>query len=108
MKNKIIVAVDGPAGSGKSSVCREAAIALKLKYVDSGAIYRAITLFLLRKHETLSHDVRYVSDLSDLHLEQQFYQDGSCRTFVNGEDVTLKVRDEIIAKNIHKGIPKTE
>lgn len=100
MQRRVIVAVDGPAGSGKSSVCREAAIALGIKYIDSGAIYRAITLFLLRKHGVLERGIKYIADLSDLKLEQNFRNDGTCSTFINGEDVSAAIRDEIIAKNI--------
>ena len=47
MMKKIVVAVDGPAGSGKSSVSRQAAVGLGLKYVDSGALYRSITWYVL-------------------------------------------------------------
>ena len=47
MKIKKIIAIDGPAGSGKSSVSKEVARRLGLKYIDSGAVYRTVTLFLL-------------------------------------------------------------
>ncbi len=100
MQRRMIVAVDGPAGSGKSSVCREAAVILGIQYVDSGAIYRAITLFLLRKHGALQREIKYIADLSDLKLEQHFGKGGVCSTFINGEDVSAAIRDELIAKNI--------
>ncbi len=99
-QRRVIVAVDGPAGSGKSSVCREAAVSRGIKYVDSGAIYRAITLYLLRRHQALTRGIKYASDLTNLKLEQHFEKDGICRTFINGEDVSTAIRDEIITKNI--------
>ncbi|MGL4370797.1 MAG: (d)CMP kinase, partial [Spirochaetota bacterium] len=46
----IIVAVDGPAGSGKSSVSKIAAVKAGLKYIDSGAIYRSVTWYMLEKY----------------------------------------------------------
>lgn len=97
---RITVAVDGPAGSGKSSVSREVAGRLGLKYVDSGAIYRSITLFLLRKYGALSRDRAYAADLEGLRVEQRFNPGGNCTTFINGEDVSGEIRSELIAKNI--------
>ncbi|MCX7678858.1 MAG: (d)CMP kinase [Spirochaetes bacterium] len=100
MAKKVVVAVDGPAGSGKSSVCREVALRCNLHYIDSGALYRAVTLFLLRKYGALQHNAKYVKDLKDLKLFQQFTATGTCATFMNDEDVTNALRDEVIAKNI--------
>ncbi len=101
MKGSMItVAVDGPAGSGKSSVSREVAERLGLKYVDSGAIYRSITLFLLRKHGELTREASYAEELDGLAVEQRFNPGGSCSTYVNGEDVSAEIRSELIAKNI--------
>ncbi len=99
-EKKIVVAVDGPAGSGKSSVSREVAENLGLKYVDSGAIYRAITLFLLRKHGTLERGREYSADLEGLVIEQRFNPGRGCSTFIHGDDVSSEIRDETIAKNI--------
>jgi len=96
----IIVAVDGPAGSGKSSVSREVAEKLGLKYVDSGAIYRAITLYLLGKHGTVERGREYSGDLEGLVIEQRFNPGGKCSTFMNGVDVSAEIRNETIAKNI--------
>lgn len=48
---RLVAAVDGPAGSGKSSVCRKTALDLGMQYIDSGAIYRAITLYFLENTE---------------------------------------------------------
>ncbi len=99
-KQRIRIAVDGPAGSGKSSVSREAALKLGIKYVDSGALYRAITLHLLGKYGPLSRGSEYAGDLVGLDVRQDFKADGSCATFVNGKDVSKEIRDELIARNI--------
>ena len=97
---RITVAVDGPAGSGKSSVCRKAAIDLGLQYIDSGAIYRAITWFFMKNYPDFSKLDEPVEKLSDVEISQVFGMDGNARTYVNGEDVSLLIREESVARNI--------
>lgn len=99
MKKKITVAVDGPAGSGKSSVCKSLASEMSMKYIDSGAIYRAVTWYFLAKGD-LNNATAFPLWLSDLKIEQTFLKNGVCRTFVNGIDVSLAIRDEAVIQNI--------
>lgn len=97
---KIIVAVDGPAGSGKSSVCRKAALEMGVKYIDSGAIYRAITWYFMDKYgEKLSVN-NPVNELSGVNIEQTFESDGNVRTLLNGKDISVAIRDEKVAEKI--------
>ena len=101
MEKIITVAVDGPAGSGKSSVCRgEVAVARKLRYIDSGALYRSVTWFCLRDRDCLDGNIDFETELRSLELEQVFNDNGSCSSFVNGEDVSELIRNEVIARNI--------
>jgi cytidylate kinase len=100
IKNRIIVAVDGPAGSGKSTVSREVAKRIGLKYIDSGAIYRAITWYFLQKHGSVEKESVRLHIPADVKIIQQFNPDGTCSTYMNGEDITLKIRDEAIARSI--------
>jgi len=97
---RIVVAVDGPAGSGKSSVSREVALGLGLTYVDSGAIYRAVTWFFLNEKGTLDESVDFEKDLPRIGLTQDFISDGSAITKVNGVDVSREIRDEEINRHI--------
>jgi cytidylate kinase len=97
---KIVVAVDGPAGSGKSSVSRRVAVDLGLKYIDSGAIYRSITWHVLRRDGSVTTDFVFTGDIAGLNVAQVFMPDGTSRTSVNGVDVSLLIRDEVIARNI--------
>ena len=60
------IAVDGPAGSGKSSVSREAAINLNLKYIDSGALYRSVTWYFLDNNIEIKADADFGAFLKDL------------------------------------------
>ncbi len=100
MMKKIVVAVDGPAGSGKSSVSRQAAVGLGLKYVDSGALYRSITWYVLGRDGAVDGNFVFTPDIASIAIRQDFLPDGTSLTFVNGTDVTTLIRDEVIARNI--------
>ncbi len=97
---KIIVAVDGPAGSGKSSVCRRAAIDLGVKYIDSGAIYRAITWYFMDKYGDDLSVNNPVEELENVEIRQLFESDGKVRTILNGQDVSMIIREESVAEKI--------
>jgi len=87
----ISVAIDGPAGAGKSSLSRLAAKSLGFIYVDTGALYRAIGLKFLRQgaDNTLDCDIQGI--LSDTKIDIRF-TDGEQRVFLDGEDVSDKIR----------------
>jgi len=97
---KITVAVDGPAGSGKSSVCRKAAVDMGIQYIDSGAIYRAITWFFMKNYPDFSKLDEPVEKLESVKITQVFGADGNARTYVDGEDVSILIREESVARNI--------
>jgi len=99
-KNKYIVAVDGPAGSGKSSVCRRVAIEMGAKYIDSGAIYRAITWYFMDKHgdDLLTENI--IDQLNNVNIEQIFEKNGDIKTLLNNKDVSKAIREEKIAEKI--------
>ncbi|MBP9043272.1 MAG: (d)CMP kinase [Spirochaetes bacterium] len=100
MNKRIVIAVDGPAGSGKSSVCKRVAADLGLQYIDSGAIYRAITWFFMDKYGNPAKVENPVLSLRDVTFSQVFDSSGKSRTFVNDKDVSLLIREESVAKNI--------
>ena len=87
----ISVAIDGPAGAGKSSVSRMAALKLGYIYVDTGALYRAIGLKFLNSgyDESLECDVNSV--LKNTRIDIKFI-DGVQRVILDGEDVSDKIR----------------
>ena len=87
----INVAIDGPAGAGKSTVARAAAQKLGYIYVDTGALYRAVGVYCLR-NSIVTTDVDGVGAiLKDITVELKFI-DGVQHVFLNGDDVSTEIR----------------
>jgi len=95
---KIVVAIDGPAGSGKSTTAKLLAQRLGYFYIDTGAMYRAVTLFLLRNNIPFDED-KICSALKGITIEFK-YVDGSLRTMLNGEDVSEEIRLPDVTKYV--------
>lgn len=85
------IAIDGPAGAGKSTVSRAAAKELGYIYVDTGALYRAVGLNALRKQVDTADAAAVADMLSGLVVELKFI-DGEQRVLLNGEDVSQAIR----------------
>lgn len=89
---KISIAVDGPAGSGKSTVARIIAAELGLLYIDTGAMYRGITLKALRQGISLQDETALGRLARETDLEFREMPDGSHHLFMDGEDVSEEIR----------------
>jgi cytidylate kinase len=96
---RIIIAIDGPAGAGKSTVARRVAARLGFLYIDTGAMYRAVALWALQAGV----------DLGDAHRLEQLAREarielfpGGCRVLLNGEDVTEAIRTAEVAQAASK------
>lgn len=88
----INVAIDGPAGAGKSTISRKAAAELGYIYIDTGALYRTVGLNALRLGADIQNDDAVISTLTDdLKVELKFI-DGEQRMFLNDEDVSTAIR----------------
>lgn len=85
------IAIDGPAGAGKSTVSRAVAKELGYIYVDTGALYRAVGLNAIRKYVDTANAVAVADTLSGLVVELKFI-DGEQRVLLNGEDVSQAIR----------------
>lgn len=90
------VAIDGPAGAGKSVVAKAVARELGFLYVDTGAMYRAIGLYVLRQGKTPSKTEDVEPLLPEIAEEWRFV-DGEQRIFLNGEDVSGLIRTEEVS-----------
>lgn len=85
------VAIDGPAGAGKSSIARAAAKELGFIYVDTGALYRAVGVYGLRNGVDNKNADAVASMLPNISVELKF-QDGVQHVYLNGEDVSEEIR----------------
>ncbi len=94
MDKRIIVAIDGPAGAGKSTIARRLASKLGFVYIDTGAMYRAVALWASRLKVPI-HDMHRLEQLA-LASDIQFIA-GSAQVLLNGEDVTDAIRTPAIS-----------
>lgn len=91
MNMSINIAIDGPAGAGKSTIARAAAAKLGFIYVDTGALYRSIAYYALSKGADVKDAKAVESLLPEIRTELRFI-DGVQHVFVNDEDVSGKIR----------------
>ena len=91
------IAIDGPAGAGKSTIARRAAGQLGFVYVDTGAMYRAMALYFLRKGINPADEEAVSRTCSEAEVSIR-YQDGAQQVLLNGEDVSGRIRTEEVGK----------
>jgi len=96
MKN-ITIAIDGPAGAGKSSVAKAVAAAMKANYLDTGAMYRAFGLYMLRCAVDIN-DMDMVAARAGEPDVRVSYEDGKQITCLGEEDVSKEIREEMCSK----------
>ena len=104
----INVAIDGPAGAGKSTISRAAAKELGFIYIDTGALYRTVGLNALRKGADVNDPESVIATLTDdLKVELRFI-DGEQRMFLNDEDVSDKIRTPEVssAASVTSAVPE--
>ena len=89
--HKITVAVDGPAGAGKSSISKIVAKKLGYLYIDTGAMYRSVTWAVLHNHIDVNNQKAVEALLPELDLTMEA-SDDSCKVFIAGQDVTDFIR----------------
>ena len=97
--NAVVVAVDGPAGTGKSSVSRGLARELQARYLDTGAMYRIVTLAVLRAGVDLSDQdgIAAVASVANLSVG---YDPNEDRSYLDGEDVSSEIRGDEVTKAV--------
>ena len=88
----MIVAIDGPAGSGKGTVTKEIAKRMGLINLDTGATYRCVALASLKHGIKLEEEDKIVSLIDDLDIEFKYDKDDFIRVYLNGEEVTNEIR----------------
>jgi cytidylate kinase len=96
MRNdKYAIAIDGPAGAGKSTVAKKISKILNLEYIDTGAMYRALTLKVIRENKDPKNVLQVTEVLKDTHIEFN-----NNHIYLDGEIVDKDIRDNNINKNV--------
>jgi len=93
-----VITIDGPVGVGKSTVARHVAAELGYFHIDTGAMYRTVTLAAMERHVNLSDEVALTQLAQSLKIELK-YADGQLRVYSNGSDVTVAIRQPDVSKN---------
>jgi cytidylate kinase len=98
---KIIITIDGWSSCGKSTLAKQLAKHLNYIYVDSGAMYRAITLYFLRNHIDWTDEKEVHQALEDISLEFHWNQKSErSEIYLNGENVEYVIRDLVVAEKV--------
>ncbi len=98
---KIIITIDGWSSCGKSTLAKQLAKSLGYTYLDSGAMYRAITLYFLRNHIDWTDKTEVKSSLKNITLEFNYNtKNETSEIYLNGENVEYVIRDLIIAEKV--------
>src|SRR6476660_885486 len=98
---KIIITIDGWSSCGKSTLAKQVARSLGYIYVDSGAMYRAITLYFLRNHIDWTDEKQVAHALEDIALEFHYNpQTETSEIYLNNENVEYVIRDLVIAEKV--------
>jgi CMP/dCMP kinase len=97
MKKKITIAIDGPSGSGKSSTARLLAEKLEYIYIDTGAMYRAITLWWLENDKPNDEEFSELIRNIDIAIK---YENGNQITLLGGDNVSQDIRSLIVTENV--------
>ena len=101
MIRDIIIAIDGHSGCGKSTTSKLVAEHFNYKYLDSGAMYRAITLYLLRNKISYDNEDAIRNNLKNIIITFK-YVEGNQNTFLNNENVEMEIRGDKISNNVSK------
>lgn len=101
MAKKIIITIDGWSSCGKSTLAKQLAKQLGYVYVDSGAMYRAITLYFLRNHVDWTDTKEVNTALKEIHLDFHFNEKTeTSEIFLNDENVEYVIRDLVVAEKV--------
>lgn len=95
----MIIAIDGPAASGKSTTAKGVAKCLGITYLDTGAMYRAVTFGLIKNNISFTGSVELKKYVDNMNLEFKYNQTGSI-VFLNGENISKEIRSQVVTNNV--------
>lgn len=100
MLSRIVIAIDGYSACGKSTTAKEVARVLGYRYIDSGAMYRAVTLYFLEHHVALTNPKEVNAALAGIRISFQVSRNGSSETFLNGLNVEDRIREMAVSQQV--------
>ena len=103
MEKGLIIAIDGPSGVGKSTIAKLVAEKLEILYIDTGAIYRAITWKALENHVDLEDESSILKMIKGIKIQFKYiahHKKQFCKLFLDKEDVTRRIRSPRIDKHV--------
>ena len=95
----MIIAIDGPAASGKSTAAKGVAKCLGITYLDTGAMYRAVTFGLIKNNISFADFIELKKYVDNMNLELKYNQ-ASSMVFLNGEDISKEIRSQVVTNNV--------
>ena len=96
----MVITIDGAAGVGKTSTAKELAKRLGYQYFDTGAMYRAVTLFFIRENVDLSSKSEVVQSLDSIKLNIDFSSESEMQIFLDEDDISLKIRSQEVTSKV--------
>jgi CMP/dCMP kinase len=97
---KIVIAIDGYSACGKSTTAKQVASVLGYRYIDSGAMYRAVTLFFLDHHVSLTNPREVMKALQQIQITFKVNSKNISETYLNGLNVERQIRNMGISENV--------
>ncbi len=97
---KIVIAIDGYSACGKSTTAKNVAAILGYRYIDTGAMYRAVTLYFLDHHISLTNPKEVSRALHDIHITFKVNSKNISETFLNGLNVEKEIRSMRVSENV--------
>lgn len=97
---KIVIAIDGYSACGKSTTAKQVANVLGYRYIDTGAMYRAVTLYFLNHHVSFTNPREISKALEDIHINFKVNGRNDSETFLNGLSVEKKIRSMKVSEMV--------
>jgi cytidylate kinase len=97
---KIVIAIDGYSACGKSTTAKQVAGILGYRYIDTGAMYRAVTLYFLDHHISITNPREVIKGLQDIHLTFKINSKNHSEMYMNGLNVERDIRKMKVSENV--------
>lgn len=103
MKKQIVIAIDGYASCGKSTIAKQLAKRLGYIYIDSGAMYRAVTLYFLQNNIDLDNTAQIETALANIAIDFRWNETARfAHTYLNNQDIEQTIRSKEVTQNVSK------